>query len=48
MESGPRYLRCLMSIPSGPVALLFVLYEMDNCTCIVVNYISLVGRVLII
>ena len=29
MASGPRCLRCLMCMPSGPVELLFVLFEDD-------------------
>ena len=29
IASGPRCLRCLMSMPSGPVELLFVLFEDD-------------------
>ena len=29
MASDPRCLRCLMSMPSGPVELLFVLFEND-------------------
>ena len=40
MPSGPRCLRCLIFMPSGPVELLFVLFEKSNCTCAVVNCIS--------
>ena len=29
LASGPRYLSCLMFMPSGPVELLFVLFEDD-------------------
>ena len=47
MASGPRCLRCLMFIPSGPVEL-FMMFEMANCTCVVVSHISSVGRVLIV
>ena len=32
MTSGPRYLRFLMFMPSGPVELLFVLFEIANRT----------------
>ena len=48
MASGPRCLRCLMFMPSGPVELLFVLFEMASCTCVVVSCISSVGRFLIV
>ena len=47
----PWCLRCLMFIPSGLVVegkLLFVLFEMANCICIVVSCISLLERVLIV
>ena len=46
MASGA--LRCLMFMPSGPVELLFVLFEMANCTCVLVSHISSVGRFLIV
>ena len=46
MASGPRCLRCLMFMSSGPVELLFVLFEMANFTCVTVSCISLVGRIL--
>ena len=42
MASGPRCLKCLMFMPSGPV--LFVLIEMANCTCVVVSRISLARK----
>ena len=48
MVSGPKWLRCLMLMPSGPVQLLFVLFEMANCTCVVVSHISSLGRFLIV
>ena len=48
VASGPRCLRCLMFMPLGPVELLFVLFEMANCTCVVVSCISSVGRFLIV
>ena len=48
MASVPRCLRCLMFMPSVLVELLFVLFEMANCTCVVVSCISLVARVLIV
>ena len=48
MASGCRCVRCLMFMPSGPVELLFVLFEMANCTCVVVSRISLVVRFLIV
>ena len=35
MASGSRCLRCLMFMPAGLVKLLFVLFEMASCTCIV-------------
>ena len=47
MASGPRCLRCLM-LPSGPVELLFMLFEMANCTCVEVSQIFLVERFLIV
>ena len=48
IASGPKCLRCLMFMLSGPLELLFVLFEMSDCTCVVVSCISLVERVLII
>ena len=48
MASDPRCLRCLMLMPSGPVEMLFVLFEIANCTCVVVSHISYVGRFLIV
>ena len=48
MASGPRCLRFLMFMPSGPVELLFVLFGMTNCTCVVVSHIFSVGRFLIV
>ena len=46
MASAPRFLRCLMFMPSGSMKLLFVLLEMANCTCAVISRILLVGRFL--
>ena len=48
MANSLRCLRCLVFMPSGPVELLLVLFEMANCTCVVVSHISSVGRVLIV
>ena len=48
MASEPRCLGCLMFMPSGPMKFLFLPFEMATCTCVVVSYISLVGRVLIV
>ena len=48
VASGPRCLRCLMFMPSGPMELLFMLFEMDNCTCVVVSCIYSVRKVLIV
>ena len=48
MASGPRCLMCLMFMPSGPVELLYVLFEMANCTCVVVSHICSVGKFLIV
>ena len=48
MASGPRCLMCLMFMPSGPVELWFVLFEIANYTCVVVSHISMVERFLII
>ena len=48
IASGHRCLSCLMLIPSGPVELLFVLFEMANWTNVVVSRISSVGRFLIV
>ena len=48
MASAPRCLRFLMFMPSGPIELLFLLFEMANCTCIMVSRISSVGRLLIV
>ena len=48
VENGPRRLRCLIFIQSGPVKLLLVLFEMAKCTCEVVSHISSVGRFLIV
>ena len=45
MASGPRCLRCLMFMPSGPVELLLVLFEMVNCTCVVVRSYFLGGKI---
>ena len=39
MASGLRCLRCLMFMPSGPVELLFVLFDMANCTYVMVSHI---------
>ena len=46
MESDSRCLRCLMFMPSGPVELLLVLFEMANCICKVASHISSIGRFL--
>ena len=46
--SHSKWPRCLIFMPSGPVELLLILFEMANCICVVVSCISLVGRVLII
>ena len=48
MASGPRCLRYPRFMLLGPGELLFVLFEISNCTFVMVNYISLVGRVLIV
>ena len=48
MASGPRCFRCQIFMPSGPMELLFVLFEMTNCTCVVLSCISLLRRVLIV
>ena len=48
MASDPRYLRCLMFMPLGSVELLFVVFEIANCTCVVISCISSVGRALIV
>ena len=48
MASGPGCFRCLIFMPSGPVELLFVLFKMPNCTCVVVSCIFSNGRVLIV
>ena len=48
MASEPRCLMCLMFMLSGLVELLFVLFEMANCTCVVVSCIFSVGRVWIV
>ena len=48
MANGPRCLSCLMFMPSGPVELVFVLFNMANCNFAVVSRISLVRRVLIV
>ena len=37
ITNSPRCLRCLMFMPSGPAKLLFVLFEMASCTCVVVS-----------
>ena len=37
----PRCLSCLMFMPSGTVELFLVLFEMANCTCVVVSRFSL-------
>ena len=42
-----KSLKCLMFIPSGPVELLFVLFEMTNCVCVVVSRIFSVARAFI-
>ena len=46
--SVPRCLRYLMFMASGPVGLLFVLFEMANCTCVVVSRISSLGTFVIV
>ena len=48
MANGAMYLRGLMFMPLGPKELLLVLFEMANCTCVMVSCIFLVGRVLIV
>ena len=48
MASSSRCLRCLMFMPSGQVELLFMLFEIANCTCVVVNRISSVGKLWIV
>ena len=48
MASDPRCLRYPRFMLLGPGELLFVLFEISNCTFVMVNYISLVGRVLIV
>ena len=48
IASGPGCFRCLMFMPSGPVKLLLVLFEMANCTCMIISRISSVGRFMIV
>ena len=48
MVSGSKCFMCLIFMSSGPVEVLFVLFEMANCTCVVVNCIYSVGRFLIV
>ena len=48
MASGSRCLRYLMFMPSDSVELLFVLFDMANCTCAVVSCIFLVVHFLIV
>ena len=48
MASGPMCLRCLMFMPSDAVEFLFVLFEMANCTFVVVSRISSVGSFLVL
>ena len=37
MAKGPKCLRCLMLMPSGPMELLFVLFEMAVCIHVVIS-----------
>ena len=48
MASGPRYLRCLMFMLSGPVKLLLMLFESANCTCVMASCISSIERFLVV
>ena len=48
MARGPKCFRCLMLMPSGPVELLFVLFEMASCISVVVSCIASAGRFLIV
>ena len=46
MASRPRCLKCLMFMPSGPAELLFVLFEVAICTCVMISTIFLGGKCL--
>lgn len=46
MAEGPKCLRCLMLMPSGPVELLLVLSEMADCIWVVVRCVLSVTKFL--